>query len=79
MVHAKFFLPGTETAWYAIEGQQAGSDFVFYGFVTQPVNQFAEFYLSQLQRIRGPHGTSVERDAEFMPGRLTEVVPAPEL
>jgi hypothetical protein len=78
-VHAKFFLPGTDTAWYVTEGEAAGDDFVFFGFVSQPVNQFAEFQLSQLERIRGPHDASVERDAAFTPGRLTEVVPAPEL
>ena len=79
IVYAKFFLPGTKTAWYVIEGQQAGTDYVFFGFVGEPVNDFAEFYMSQLHRIRGPGGTVVERDMEFAPGRLTDVVPAPEL
>ncbi len=79
LVSARFILPGTSTAWYITEGEPAGNDFVFYGYVTQPVNQFAEFYLSQLERIRGPHGTCVERDPGFIPGRLTDVVPAPEL
>lgn len=78
-VYAKFFLPGTNTAWYVTEGEAAGNEFVFFGFVTQPVNQFAEFHLSQLERIRGPHGVGVERAPEFTPGRLTNVVPAPEL
>ena len=79
MVHAKFVLPGTDSAWYVIEGQEAGQDFVFYGFVAEPVNDFGEFYLSQLERLRGPNGTCVERDEEFVPGRLTDVVPAPDV
>jgi len=79
VVYAKFFLPGTDTAWYVIEGLAAGDEFVFYGFVTQPVNQFAEFHLSQLEGIRGPRGAHVERAPDFKPGRLTDVVPAPEL
>lgn len=78
-VYAKFFLPGTDTAWYVTEGQEAGQDFVFYGFVTQPVNDFGEFYLSQLNRIRGPNGVCVDRDPNFTTGRLTDIVPAPDL
>ncbi len=78
-VYAKFFLPQTKTAWYVVEGQAVGQDFVFYGFISQPVNDFGEFYLSQLQRIRGPQGVCVEPDPDFIPGRLTDVVPAPEL
>jgi hypothetical protein len=78
-VFAKYFLPDTDTAWFVMEGQAAGDEFVFYGFITQPVNRFAEFHLSQLERLRGPHGSCVERDAAFTPGRLTDVVPAPEL
>jgi hypothetical protein len=80
-VYAKFFLPGTDAAWYVIEGQAAGDEFVFYGFVTQSVSQFefGEFQLSELEAIRGPHGARVERDPDFTPGRLTDVVPAPEL
>jgi hypothetical protein len=78
-VYAKFFLPGTGTAWYVTEGEPAGDEFVFYGFVTQPVNKFAEFHLSQLERIRGPHDASIQRDPEFTLGRLTDVVPSPEL
>jgi hypothetical protein len=77
-VYAKFFLPGTNTVWYVTEGQEAGQDFVFYGFVAEPVDDFGEFYLSQLLRIRGPNSSCVERDANFTPGRLTDVVPAPE-
>ena len=77
-IYAKFVLPGTTSAWYVMEGQPAGQDFVFFGFIAEPVSSFGEFYLSQLQRIRGPHGSCVERDADFTPGRLTDVVPAPE-
>ena len=79
VVYAKFVLPGTKSAWYVTEGQAAGAEFAFFGFVTEPVNDFAEFYLSQLERIRGPHGACVERDPEFTPGRFTDVVPAPDL
>jgi hypothetical protein len=79
MIYAKFFLPGTYTAWYVMEGETEGGDFLFYGFVSQPENKFAEFWLSGLEELRGPRGQRVERDLSFIEGRLTDVVPAPEL
>ena len=79
MVFARFFLPGTYTAWFVIDGQPDGDDFVFFGFVTRPENKFAEFRLSQLEGLVGANGQRVERDLTFRGGRLTEVVPAPDL
>jgi hypothetical protein len=78
-IYAKFVLPGSDTAWYVMEGQEAAQDFVFFGFISEPVNDFGEFYLSQLQRIKGSHDAAVERDETFTPGRLTDVVPAPDV
>ncbi|MGA2435526.1 MAG: DUF2958 domain-containing protein [Bryobacteraceae bacterium] len=77
-VHARFHLPGTNRAWYVIEGQAEGEDFVFFGFITKPRNNFGRFRLSELEAIRGLFGERVERDETFTPGRLTNVVPAPE-
>lgn len=79
VVFARFFLPGTYTAWYVTGGEAEGDDFLFYGFVSQPENKFAEFRLSQLEALRGPQGHSVQRDLTFTEGRLTDTVPAPEL
>lgn len=80
IVYAKFVLPGTAMAWYVTEGQPAGDEFAFYGFITEPVNDFGNFYLSQLEGIRGPHGACViDRDPDFTPGRFTDVVPMPHL
>lgn len=73
IVYARFTLAGTKTAWYVTEGQEEGFDYLFFGFVTQPENKFAEFRLSKLREL------GAERDFTFVEGRLTEVVPAPEL
>lgn len=79
VVYAGFSLPCTYTAWYVIGGELDGADFLFFGFVSQPENKFAEFRLSQLEVLRGPNGQGVQRDLTFPEGRLTDVVPAPNL
>ena len=76
-VYAKFHVPGTLRAWYVIEGEARGEDFLFFGFVAV-INEFREFRLSELEAIRGLFGTPVERDHSFIPGRLTDAVPAPD-
>jgi hypothetical protein len=76
-VYAKFHLPGTSRAWYVIEGQLEGQDFLFFGFMAGP-NTFGQFRLSELERFRGLFDSRVERDQVFTEGRLTDVVPAPD-
>src|ERR1017187_228549 len=77
VVHCRYFLPGTRQAWYPIEGQADGDDYLFYGFVLGP-DDFRYFRLSVLQNVRGPLGQPVECDLTFTEGRLTDVVPAPD-
>ena len=78
MVYAKFYLPGTQWAWYVFEGQSQGDDFVFFGFVSGRECEFAQFRLSDLDAMRSLIGQEVQRDLTFPEGRLTDVVPAPE-
>ena len=78
VVHARYSLAGTEFVWYPIEGQGDAEDFMFFGFVLGP-NGFHHFRLSELEAARGPEGQTVKWDAAFIPGRLTDVVPAPDL
>ena len=78
MVYARFFLPGSQRAWYPLEGEPVGEDFMFFGWLA-PNNEFAEFRLSELQAIRGLFDSHVERDPAFREGRLTDVVPAPDM
>ena len=78
MVHAHFYLRDTSLDWYVIEGQPEGDDFAFFGFVAGPRPAFRTFRLSELQSKRNSSGQTVERDATFTEGRLTDVVPAPD-
>ena len=79
MVYAKLYLPGTSMAWYLIEGEAWGSDFMLFGFVVGADCKFENFLLSELEGIKTPDGSGVERDTSFAEGRLTDVVPAPEI
>jgi hypothetical protein len=78
MVYARYFLIGTPLVWYVIEGQPEGPDFLFFGFVLGR-NMFRRFLLSELEAARNDDGQQVEWDAAFIPGRLTDVVPPPDL
>jgi hypothetical protein len=69
--------PARPEAWYVIEGQPEDKDFLFFGFLAGP-NEFRQFRLSELERIRGLFDSRVECDQTFTEGRLTDVVPAPD-
>ena len=79
VVYARVFLPGTGWTWYVTEGSQQEDDFLFFGFVVGLESEFGYFLLSELESVRTPLGLAVERDIAFHEGRLTEVVPAPDL
>jgi len=78
MVYARFHLPGTRWAWYLMEGEPDGDDYLFFGFVFGIADEFGHFRLSELEAVRGLFGETVERDLTFTEGRLTDVVPAPD-
>jgi hypothetical protein len=79
VVHAKFFTPDSNWTWWVTEGQTEGDDFRFFGFVQGFETEWGYFLLSELESARGPLGLPIERDRCFVPGRLTDVVPAPDL
>ncbi|MGD1061730.1 MAG: DUF2958 domain-containing protein [Terracidiphilus sp.] len=79
VVYARYFLPNTRWNWYVIEGEPEADDFLFFGFVTGLADEFGQFRLSELQTVRGPSEEAVERDPNFTEGKLTDVVPAPDL
>jgi hypothetical protein len=79
VVYAKYFLPGTAWAWYVLEGEEEDGEFLFFGFVNGLDAEFGQFRLSELEGIRGPDGQTVQRDDAFTEGKLTDVVPAPDL
>jgi hypothetical protein len=78
-VYARYFLPETEASWYVLEGQPEDQEYLFFGYLTSPEPGFRCFLLSELQALRGPSGQTVERDLAFTEGRLTDVVPAPDV
>jgi len=46
MVYARFHLPGNRWAWYLIEGEPDGDDYLFFGFVFGIEDEFGHFRLS---------------------------------
>ena len=66
-----------DRAWYVIEGEPEGGDFLFFGLLS-PAYEFREFRLSELEAVRGPMGSRVERNQTFTEGMLSDVIPAPE-
>lgn len=70
-VQVKFFTPDAQWTWYAYEFD--GKD-VFFGYVKGIENELGTFSLSELQKIRGRLGLSVERDKFFKPCSLSEVM-----
>jgi hypothetical protein len=78
-VYARYFLPGTHCNWYVLEGEPDDGDFLFFGFVTGIADEFGQFRLSELDAITGPSGQTLEIDSNFKEGKLTDVVPAPDL
>ena len=77
-IYARFTMPGTGWDWYVMEGEAQEEDFLFFGFVRGQESEFGYFLLSELESVRTPLGTAVERDLTFTEGRLTDVVPAPD-
>ena len=53
--------------------------YLFFGFVNGLEDEFGYFCLSELESARISFGLSVEHDAGFQPGKLTDVVPAPDI
>jgi len=79
VIYARYFLPGTRWNWYVVEGQPQEGDYLFFGFVTGLDDEFGQFRLSELESAVGPSGQKVEQDENFPQGKLTDVVPAPDL
>ena len=73
-VYIKFFTPDSKWTWYVTEGSQRGNDFEFFGYVIGVVEgDWGYFSLSELQKVRGPHRLSVERDTDFKPVPFSQI------
>lgn len=81
----KFFMPDGSWTWYASEGSPVDDDgyydtdkpkvdFIFFGLVDGFALELGYFALSDLIKIRGDLGLSVERDLGFQPITLLELM-----
>lgn len=77
MIICKFFDPTGSWSWYAIEGEQEGDDFIFFGLVEGFESELGYFSLHELetckQGLTGMRALPIERDIHFKPCRLSEI------
>jgi hypothetical protein len=65
VVYGRFFA-SSGVIWYVTEGSQDNDDFVFFGFVVRPDEEWGEFSLSELTDC-ARSGVPIERDEHFNP------------
>jgi hypothetical protein len=74
-VHLKFFTLDANRTRVVLEGEWRNNDFLFFGYVRDLAQEsWGHFTLSELLGTRGPTGVPVERDRDFKPGPLSEVL-----
>jgi Protein of unknown function (DUF2958) len=71
MIHAKLFTPWSSWTWYVIEFD--GEDQCF-GFFKGHNAEFGYFSLSELAKTEGPFGLKVERDKNFIPTEVGDMM-----
>jgi hypothetical protein len=71
----KFFTPDSSWTWYAVEGQDEGDDFIFFGWVHGLEKEWGYFSLKDLESVRGPMGLAIERDKWFTPTKIKDIKP----
>lgn len=69
----KFFHPCSSWTWYAIEGEEQGDDFMFFGYVEGFENELGYFSLNELKSVK-KMGLGIERDRHFKPVKLKEII-----
>lgn len=67
----KFFTPDANWTWYASEFD--GED-TFFGLVSGFEVELGYFALSELDEVRGPLGFPIERDIDYKPKTLAELM-----
>lgn len=71
IVYAKFFFPLSGWTWFVTEGQQEGSDFVFFGHVIGFEAEWGAFSLRELEAVN-LNGLTIERDEYFESARFSD-------
>jgi Protein of unknown function (DUF2958) len=67
------FFTSSGVIWYVTEGSPDDEDFVFFGFVVGPDEEWGEFSLSELTDC-ARSGVPIERDVHFKPERISLVM-----
>ncbi|MFC2055640.1 DUF2958 domain-containing protein, partial [Chloroflexota bacterium] len=71
IAHIKFFTPDSNWTWYASEFD--GED-IFFGLVSGFELELGYFSLKELKEVKGPLGLPIERDLQFEPQSLKELL-----
>ena len=71
IVHLKF--AGSGCIWYVTEGSPVDDDFIFFGFVIGPEEEWGEFSLSEWTTCTSS-GVPIERDLHFKPQRFSQIM-----
>jgi hypothetical protein len=71
IVHLKF--AGSGWIWYVTEGSPVDDDFIFFGFVIGPEEEWGEFSLSELTAC-ARSGVPITRDVHFKPKRFSQIM-----
>lgn len=74
VVICKFFNSCGQGTWYAIEGQEEGDDFIFFGLVDLFEKEMGYFSLGELESARLPFGLKIERDIHFEGCKLSDLL-----
>ena len=72
-VWVKFFSPFFNWRWYIIECEKIDQILIFYGWMVHSAEPGGRFIRSDLTSMRAYFGITIERDAEFVACRLSEV------
>ena len=77
-VHARFLLTdsdgGALCAYYAVEGERQGSDWLFWGLVSAPSLRLGVFTLAGMQMAAQSRGAELRYDAAFVKRPMAEVM-----
>jgi len=71
IVYAVFYFPFSNWVWFATEGEENGSEFLFFGYVIGLEREWGYFCLNELESVN-ICGTKVLRVEDHVPCPLSE-------
>ena len=74
IVYIKFLARNLGWTWYVTEGSPEDDEFIFFGFVVGDEMEWGQFSLSGLNGPFSPFNHFVQRDPDFKPMCLSEVL-----